>query len=96
METCAQRGCPGVQGGACHCGRCHQTFTGVTAFDEHQRLTGVGVACLDPEATRDGAGRGRFAVWRVLAGGQPVWGRALRPGETTAGRYQRGREPQTA
>lgn len=28
----------------CHCAACHETFTGIVAFDEHRR----GFACLDP------------------------------------------------
>lgn len=29
-----------------HCGTCHNTFTGVTAFDRHRR----GGTCLDPSS----------------------------------------------
>ncbi|WP_442410520.1 FDXHR family putative zinc-binding protein [Mycobacterium sp.] len=28
----------------CHCGKCHRTFTGISAFDEHRRNS----VCLDP------------------------------------------------
>jgi hypothetical protein len=41
----------------CHCAGCCETFTGVEAFDYHQRLEGDRVVCVDPwtAVRRDGA-----------------------------------------
>jgi hypothetical protein len=33
---------------AAGCRSCGRVFTGVTAFDRHQRLTKTGLVCLDP------------------------------------------------
>ena len=30
--------CEQVRGSECHCGECHQTFTGLTLFDAHQDI----------------------------------------------------------
>lgn len=32
-----------------HCGNCHQTFTGLSAFDAHQRRDFGGLDCMPPE-----------------------------------------------
>jgi hypothetical protein len=46
--TCG--GCPttwtGV--GRCHCSGCHRTFSTVSAFDLHRRLSGRHGSCVDP------------------------------------------------
>lgn len=31
-----------------HCAKCHKTFTVVSAFDKHQRITKGKVTCADP------------------------------------------------
>ena len=98
MTDCATLKCPALAYGStrCHCGKCHRTLTGVTAFDRHQLLADGNLVCLDPETSRDSAGRLRFAAWQLTPEGHPVWGRALRPGESLDGRSGRGGGPQTA
>lgn len=57
LATC---GCGAQWGGmkTCHCGRCHRTFTGLTAFDHHR----PGTCSVD-----------RLVVVRN-SGNQQVWG----------------------
>lgn len=46
-----------------HCGGCHRTFAGITAFDAHQQNTEPGITCADP------AERGMIAVeksWGIM------------------------------
>ena len=65
MSTCAQLSCPPPHGRAeCHCAACHLTFSGVSAFDLHQKLDG-GLACLPPSS------RG---LVRYDRHGRTVWG----------------------
>jgi hypothetical protein len=52
--SCLTHGCPPPAPGSrrSHCAACHQTFSGLTAFDRHQTLdrtrTGYPVICLPP------------------------------------------------
>jgi hypothetical protein len=61
--TCAQRW-SGLR--ACHCAACHCTFSGVSAFDRHQR----GGRCQHPAVValdeRDG-------VWRFPGPSESPW-----------------------
>lgn len=59
-----------------HCGKCHETFEGLKAFDAHQRILPNGqVHCLDPSTVKlDGA------VLRLING---TW---RRPGMGLEGR----------
>lgn len=63
MNCCAR-----VSGNACHCARCHQTFSGLALFDAHQVVrynTPQPVSCRPPEAMGlllDGS------VWRTREG----------------------------
>ena len=55
----------------CHCGNCHNTFSGVTTFDAHRRGYGERGSCKDPRympaLVLDDAG-----VWSACAGtGRP-------------------------
>lgn len=36
--------------GRCHCGNCHETFSGISAFDRHQQWWRPGEACENPAA----------------------------------------------
>jgi hypothetical protein len=55
----------------------------VTPFEQHQRLEGGRITCLDPETAVRASGQARFSVWYRLSDGRPVWGRALLPGESS-------------
>lgn len=48
QQSASCRGCSARWTGtaACHCGACHHTFTGVSAFDAHRRRG----ECLPPDA----------------------------------------------
>ena len=50
----------------CHCGGCHLTFSGLTAFDKHR----VGMRCLAPGEVGLVARVGEFG---------PIWGLPGRP-----------------
>lgn len=63
----------------CHCAGCHQTFSGVSSFDLHQRLDDGKVVCLSPAYARNQKGSLIFASVRRTPDGKPVWGRALTP-----------------
>ena len=55
-----------VTGAACHCTACHRTFSSVSGFDAHQRMSGDGkIICLDPMVARDRKGR---EIWTVRPG----------------------------
>lgn len=50
MDCCGQ-----VTGSDCHCAKCHETFRGLTLFDQHQdvdysRPHADSVRCRDPRA----------------------------------------------
>lgn len=47
---------------ACHCGGCHETFSGVHLFDAHRSLTGEHGSCRDPR-TLGGGVELRDGVW---------------------------------
>lgn len=50
----------------CHCGACHQTFSGLTLFDSHQAVAyepPSGVSCKEPEAM--GLVRDTSGTWRT-------------------------------
>lgn len=75
--------CPFGEGSAvAHCTACHRTFTGPSAFDAHQTLTAAGTVCHDPATLTREDGTPRYTTTRHTPDGNPVWGRALRPGET--------------
>lgn len=38
----------------CHCSGCCRTFTGLTAFDRHQRRVDGRIVCLDPATVTTG------------------------------------------
>ena len=61
----------------CHCASCHQTFTSITAFDKHQKLTGEWgkVECLEPETMRKRNGDPVLIPYRETPGGYPIWGK---------------------
>ena len=43
--------CADVRGSECHCGACHQTFTGLSLFDAHQDVDHARtppIVCRDP------------------------------------------------
>src|SRR5215469_12294033 len=45
--------CADVRGSECHCGACHQTFTGLTLFEAHQDVNynrAPVIKCGDPRA----------------------------------------------
>lgn len=44
-----RKGCEWTGRGACHCSACHQTFTGLTAFDKHRAGVGDG-PCRTPDS----------------------------------------------
>ena len=82
--------CPFTGRNTCHCAACHATFTGVAAFDAHQRLGPAGLACLDPAAVRRRDGTPAFereprrGYWRIRqppGRGHPAWNTP----ETSAG-----------
>jgi hypothetical protein len=39
-----------------HCAKCHRTFSGVLAFDKHQRFDSGLLRCLDPALVRTNDG----------------------------------------
>lgn len=53
-NTCG--GCSAVWMAAtyCHCGGCHETFSGVSLFDLHRSQEGEHGSCVDPEVLRIG------------------------------------------
>jgi hypothetical protein len=64
--------------GRAHCGACHRTFTGVTAFDSHRTAAGEGEhgGCREPA---DVGLLGRQQVYGVLYGAAAAddrWGDA--------------------
>jgi hypothetical protein len=66
-----------------HCAACHRTFSGLSTFDEHQRIEDGITVCLDPATITtsgvcgDGARR-RFTTY-VDREGAEVWKRADAP-----------------
>lgn len=59
----------------CHCSACHQTFTGLTAFDKHRAGSHMPDTrhCLEP-ASRGLVDAGRaYACWGLP--GAPTWSR---------------------
>lgn len=45
-----------------HCGKCHNTFTGIESFDAHKPVTG----CLDPAEIGMVLAEGRaYEAWRL-------------------------------
>lgn len=66
MDTCLSLHCPPPGGTSrCHCSRCHRTFSGVSAFDQHHVQAGPALECREP------AGRG---LVQREAGGTLIWG----------------------
>jgi len=41
MTNCAGLGCLAPRGVMCHCGGCHETFSNITLFEDHQSFTPV-------------------------------------------------------
>lgn len=59
----------------CHCARCHETFTSITAFDMHQHLLLGDIACVNPAVLTKRDGSPALAVIRQTPDGSPVWGK---------------------
>lgn len=77
MTSCARLSCRPVpvKVTRCHCGGCHQTFSGVSAFDKHQTFSeGGGITCHDLAVRglvlREQAG---FLVWGWPERGDGTW-----------------------
>jgi len=69
----------------CHCAACHETFTGVTAFDAHHVENEDGVTvCLDPATALKPDGSLKFAAIRLTPEASLVWGRAAAKGGPAA------------
>jgi hypothetical protein len=64
MKTCLEHGCPapGLGSRRAHCSGCHNSFSGLSAFDRHQTLDG-GSHCHDPAAR--GLVQRPDGVWRL-------------------------------
>lgn len=58
----------------CHCARCHQTFTSVTAFDMHQSVGDDGLHCSIASLMVKRDGSPKLAIYRNTPDGRPVWG----------------------
>lgn len=59
--------------GRCHCGGCHETFSGLTAFDRHRTQDGEHGTCWPPaERGLEVAERPYGLLWR-LAGSDYRW-----------------------
>ena len=59
-----------IRPGACHCAGCHETFTGISAFDAHRRDG----KCHDPATLTNSKGRPVGLVRRQDASGCLMWG----------------------
>lgn len=60
-----------------HCGGCHLTFTGLTAFDAHRTGTHAKRSCLDPAALLDENEKSdRFGepIFKLTDRAYPCWG----------------------
>jgi len=66
--------CPIRSGRACHCAKCHTSYTGVEAFDRHQTIENGKVVCRDP-ATFELNGKPLFMSHRETPDGKPMWSR---------------------
>lgn len=55
-----------------HCSGCHRTFSGVTAFDAHQRMQDERSVCLDPGTLTGKDEKPRFRTVTDAAGAT-VW-----------------------
>lgn len=62
-----------------HCSGCHRTFTGLSAFDRHQTITGGKVTCHDPATIT--AGDPPAAAYTSRVDGEVTyWALAVDPG----------------
>jgi hypothetical protein len=62
MATCPRGDTTWTGHRPCHCGSCHETFSGIRLFDAHRHHRGDHGGCLDP-ATLPGMER-RDGMWR--------------------------------
>jgi hypothetical protein len=61
--------CSAVRGAACHCPRCHLTFSGLGSFDQHQDVNydrKPPVLCVDPKSL--GLVRDSYGTYRTPEG----------------------------
>jgi hypothetical protein len=50
--------------GACHCGACHRTFSGIKLFDRHRTHHGERGSCVDPTTVKGSPIEFRDGMWR--------------------------------
>jgi hypothetical protein len=56
-----------------HCAACHRTFSGISTFDAHQRITNGKSVCVDPATLTSGTtGKPRFKTYTDPVGAT-VW-----------------------
>lgn len=81
--------CASVRAAECHCGSCHQTFSGLGLFDKHQRRNyskRPAVSCVAP--VRLGLVQNARGVWHTPEG--------LRKRQITTAAMARGRSARAA
>lgn len=60
---------------AAHCGNCHETFTGITAFDAHRSNRGEHGWCLHPTQAKLVDAERSYPCWGFTGEGNP-WRKA--------------------